>query len=150
MRAVLVMPLVGLLLGAAGPSLPDSELTPGAVRDDLPLSAICTTQWGKDERHVSAKLKREVFAAYGYPKGNQDQRCACEIDHLIPRELGGADDARNLWVQRYTGPWNAHMKDRLESKVHKLICTGAMPIAKARAAMASDWTRLYRDVYSEE
>lgn len=149
----LVMPFLALLLAAAGPVadyLPNPELTPGAVADNLSLGAICSTKWGIDQRHVTAKMKHEVFLSYGYLAGNKDPRCLCEVDHLLARELGGSDTVDNLWVQSYRGPWNAHMKDRLETKVHKLICTGAMTLAKARASFRSDWTKLYREVYGEE
>jgi len=75
-------------------------------------------KWGKDERHVTPSMKKEVFALYGY-SGNDDPRCVpsgkqrCEIDHLISRELGGADDVKDLWPEAYgTTPWNAYLKDK--------------------------------------
>ena len=47
-------------------------------------------------------MKDEVFALYAY-SGYDDPRCApgpkvhaCEIDHLMSRELGGTDDIDNL------------------------------------------------------
>lgn len=142
---------VALLLMAAGPQaadLPNPSLTPGAARSGMDVATVCSTRWGLDERHVTAKMKREVFASYGYPKGNKDPRCACEIDHLIPRELGGADVVENLWVQSFRGEWNAHDKDRLENKVHKMVCTGAMTLAHARKAMASDWINFYEKLFN--
>jgi hypothetical protein len=33
---------------------------------------------------------------------------AYELDHLIPLELGGSNDLRNLWPQPFEGEWNAH------------------------------------------
>jgi hypothetical protein len=50
-------------------------------------------------------MKRQVFEALGY-SGYGDAKCVvdshgrrCEIDHLISRALGGADDVKNLWSQ---------------------------------------------------
>jgi hypothetical protein len=46
----------------------------------------------------------------------------CEIDHLISRELGGADDVKNFWPQPYgTHAWNAVLKDRVENRLHKEV-----------------------------
>lgn len=67
---------------------------------------------------MTPSMKKEVFALYGY-SGNDDPRCVpsgkqhCEIDHLISRELGGADDVKDLWPEAYgTTPWNAYLKDK--------------------------------------
>jgi hypothetical protein len=129
------------------PALPDRRLTPGVVRHDLTLATICSTKWGKDERHVTAAMKRQVFANYGL-SGNQDRACVrdkkgrrCEIDHLISRELGGADDVKNLWPQPYgTRPWNAALKDRVENRLHKELCeTRSISLRQARREIASDW-----------
>ena len=37
-------------------------------------------------------------------------------------ELGGANTSDNLWPQPYDGEWNAHDKDRLENKLHHIVC----------------------------
>ena len=99
--------------------------TPGVARSGLTQQKICSTKWGSDERHVTAAMKQQVFAIYGY-SGYDDPHCVadahgktCEIDHLISRELGGADDVKNLWPQAYgSTPWNAHLKDKLENRLH--------------------------------
>lgn len=108
------------------PLLPNLMLV---ARTDLTLKKVCKTKWGRDERHVSKAMKRQVFAAYGLI-GNNDSACIrdargrhCEIDHLISRELGGADDVRNLWPQSYGSiPWNAVRKDCIETRLHKEVC----------------------------
>ena len=53
-----------------------------------------------------------------------------EIDHLIRRSLGGADDVRNLWPQCYEPVRSnksqqadgANKKDPLESYLHRVVC----------------------------
>ncbi|WIT10464.1 hypothetical protein PFX98_16290 [Paucibacter sediminis] len=94
-------------------------------------------------------MKREVFRRYGYT-GNSDPRCVpagqrkCEIDHLISRELGGADEIVNLWPQAYgTSPWNAVLKDRLENRLHREICSGAITLDEGRAMLVNDWREAY-------
>jgi hypothetical protein len=73
-------------------------------------------------------MKRDVFAAYAM-SGNADRRRIpgarrrCEVDHLISREFGGADDARHPWPQPFCGnPWNAALKDRVEKRLHRQVC----------------------------
>ena len=118
-----------------GGDLPDAAKTTGLARTALSKSKICTTKWGRDERHVTATMKAQVFALYGY-SGYDDARCVadahrktCEIDHLISREVGGADEPKNLWPQAYgTMPWNAHLKGKLENRLYKELCANRISL----------------------
>ena len=83
--------MLAILLVATIYAMPNPERTPGEVRP-LTLETICKTKWGKDYRPVSNKMKLRVCRSYGL------KDCAgYVVDHLIPRELGGADTIRNLW-----------------------------------------------------
>jgi hypothetical protein len=100
-------------------------------------------------------MKGKVFANYGYT-GNDDPRCVpagnrhCEIDHLISRELGGADDVANLWQQSYgSKPWNAVLKDKLENRLHKEMCDGNITLQEAQDMLVKDWREAYRRYYGE-
>lgn len=144
--ATLVASLALWAAPALAGALPDPHLTPGAFNPSLSVAAICSTKWGKDARHVTAAMKRQVFQEYGLA-GNSAPYCrpkGCEIDHLISRELGGSDEITNLWPQSYAGPWNARLKDRLENRLHREVCSGAVTLDKARASIAGDWTVAYR------
>lgn len=134
--------------------IPDLSKTPGAVRPDLTKEKICTTKWGKDERHVTTHIKRQVFELYGY-SGYSDPHCVprgrrtCEIDHLISRELGGADVVENLWPQAYgTSPWNAILKDKLENRLHKEMCANKITLVQARNMLVNDWRKAYKKYYA--
>lgn len=145
--------------GPAQPtSVADPRLTPGAFRTDLTLAQICATKWGEDRRAVTAAMKRTVFVRYGFAAGNADPRCthdahgrACEIDHRGPRCLGGADVVENLSPQPYGGPWNAHMKDRVETQACKAICAPVKPLdlAEARQIFLGDWRDTYRSWFGD-
>ena len=137
-------------------TLPDASLTPGVARSNLSQDKICQIKWGTDARHVSAEMKAQVFESYGL-SGNDDPACVpdgsdrrCEIDHLISRELGGADDVKNLWPQPYgTTPWNAARKDRVENRLHKEVCAGHLSLNKARDEIKTDWRVPYRQYFGE-
>lgn len=139
-----------------GDDIPDLTKTPGAVRAGLSRAKICTIKWGRDERHVTQAMKQQVFALYGY-SGYDDPHCVpkgkrtCEIDHLISRELGGADEVINLWPQAYgTSPWNAVLKDKLENRLHKEICEKkTITLKQARDMIQNDWRIAYRKYYGE-
>jgi hypothetical protein len=100
--------MIGATSFARGwPTLPNHDRTPGLTRN-LTVKKICNTTWGSDVRSVTTKMKKDVIAAYHFKvtacpltllKGKRAHRV--EIDHLIPRSIGGADDVRNLWPQCY-------------------------------------------------
>src|SRR5574338_450219 len=149
-----VLPALMLIAGAGGAGaadeVPDSAKTRGVARAGLTQARICGIRWGRDERHVTDAMKQQVFAAYGY-SGYDDPRCIpdahgrrCEIDHLISRELGGADEVANLWPQSYgSSPWNAVLKDKLENRLHNEVCAGRLTLASARRMMVTDWREAY-------
>jgi hypothetical protein len=60
--------------------------------------------------------------------------------------LGGSNDIKNLWPQSLddTKPWNAKLKDRLERRLHQLVCVDpALSLHSAQEAIASDWIAAY-------
>lgn len=121
--------LVALLI-----AVPDPRLTPGAVRP-LSVSTICTTAWRRDYRHVTVKMRRAVFAAYHLAWADRGRY---EVDHLIPRQLGGADVVANLWPQPKFEA--RRIKDPDETRAHKLVCAGTLSLAAAQAQMRA-WGR---------
>jgi hypothetical protein len=126
------------------PTLPNQKLTPGAARPEITLAIIKSTKWGKDERHVDEALKKKVFAAYGIP---WSQHRLYEVDHLVPREVGGADVFENLWPEPYNGPWNAHMKDRVENRMNVLVCSGKLDLKQAQDDIKTNWITCYKRIF---
>jgi hypothetical protein len=127
------------------PILPDSKLTPGdgfAVT----IQDLCVPGYTKKVRNVPAEMKREVYEEYGVTShGSGDY----EVDHLIPLELGGSNSIKNLWPESHrTLPWNAEVKDRLEGKLHALVCSGQLDLKTAQQAIAADWIGAYKPYVS--
>ena len=128
--------------------LPDPTLTPGAVNPDLTAEKLCAPGFTtKDYRGTTQATKNAVYREYGM-SGPRQGYCAttsgCEIDHLISIEIGGADVKENLWPQSYdTQPWNAHVKDKLENKLHALVCAGTITLDEAQTAIRTDWIAAY-------
>src|SRR6185437_6096881 len=135
--------------------LPDLTITPGIVALHTKAS-VCGKQWGKDERHVSSKMKADVYVLYGTAPGRgvcvlkshigtkgQTVTEGCEIDHLISRELGGDDAEDNLCPQPYTQHPGAHEKDWLENQLHKEVCAGTITLEDAQKEIRDDWYAAY-------
>jgi hypothetical protein len=70
----------------------------------------------------------------------------CELDHLVPLELGGGDSMDNIWPQ--CGPSAVTLndryfkqKDQVEMYLAGQVKSGAMDISKAQHAIATDYTQ---------
>ena len=123
------------------PTSPNAKLTPGIVDNTATRDKICVSGYTTTVRNVPEAIKKQVFAEYNIdPKSDK-----FEIDHLISLELGGSNDIKNLWPESYTTtPLNAHVKDRLENKLHSLVCSGKLDLAIAQKEIATDWVSAYK------
>jgi hypothetical protein len=97
-------------------------------------------------RDVPAAVKRDAYAEYGRSK--EKGKC-CEVDHLIPLELGGSNRLKNLWPEPYDTEWSAKVKDRLENRLHAMVCAGDIELSAAQKAIATDWIRAYKEYVGE-
>src|ERR1700736_4831532 len=43
-----------------------------------------------------------------------------------------------------TSPWNAQVKDRLENRLHELVCSGQIDLKTAQQDIAADWIGAYK------
>jgi hypothetical protein len=119
---------------------PNRQLTPGAT---LPLTKadVCRKPLEVHTHPVQASLGKQVFEQYGIR--NPEPR-HYELDYLIDPELGGADDARNLWPQPYSALWNANVKDALEDHLRELVCTNRISLEQAQRDISTDWIWAYK------
>jgi len=64
---------------------------------------------------------------------------------LISLELGGSNDARNLWPEPYQGEaLNAHVKDRLENNMHADVGAGEVSLNDTQTEISTNWIEAYR------
>jgi len=145
---------------------PDPKLTlcdviPGVTPDD-----VCTPGWAKEHRHVTEEMRGQVYARYGYkfdycegPERGVPYQ-PCDVDHLIPLELGGNNTIANLWPQPISCTYRefcavldprpgAAEKDQLENELHHLVCSGKMSLAEAQHCIALDWVACWEKVFPE-
>lgn len=131
-----------LLLAAAVASVPGA--TDPAVTQANIASTICVAGYSAKVRPpvgYTNRLKLKKMHTLGLTGSPADY----ELDHLIPLSIGGAPaSADNLWPQLWAGPRGAKVKDRLEVKLHTLVCSHKVTLAAAQKAIRTDWTAAYR------
>jgi len=99
---------------------------------------------------TSAVEKRRVYERYGIPRpaNNRGSTQVCEIDHLVPLELGGADTLANLWPECSSGyaGWDGagfRDKDHFENYLRRQVCSGSISLSDAQSEIATDWFRYW-------
>jgi hypothetical protein len=123
-------------------SIPKNSLTPGETRA-VTIEDVCSAP-REISVNVPVSLKQQVFREYGIRDTRPN---AYEVDYLITPELGGASSIRNLWPEPYSATWNAHVKDRLEDRLHGLVCTGQVDLATAQRDISRDWIGAYKKYF---
>lgn len=141
--AFLALGFIAPAFAADLPIRPDDRLTPGAVAT-TDVAKVCKRGYSASVRHTTAAMKREAYRKYGIdPKSGR-----FEVDYRVPLELGGADVQSNLWPNSLdTYAWNSLTKDRLENRLHSLVCAGRMRIEDAQGVFLGDWVAGYRRVF---
>jgi hypothetical protein len=125
---------------------PDRRCSPGAYYSGLTKAVICSSGFHTSSiRNVPQSEKYALESEYGMPARLYGR--TIEIDHIVSLELGGSNDPANLYPEPGSGRANYHVKDRLENKLHDLVCSGAMTLRTAQHGIATNWQSLYRSVF---
>jgi hypothetical protein len=127
-----------------GQPLPDPTCTPGVVSAEVTQgnidSTICKSGYTETIRPPESEteaFKKKIMIAYQEPGSLSDY----ELDHLVSLELGGSNDAGNLWPEHNDHPAGAiNSKDLVENALKKAVCSGQVTLAAAQTAIATDWT----------
>lgn len=121
------------------PNLPDPALTPGATLE-VARQELCGSEYRSPARVIPITLKRRIFDRYGL----SPLAVGYNVDHLIPVRLGGSNSPNNLWPQPLSGEWNYHMKNRLERRLYKMVCSQTIALETAQQELARDWVSAYK------
>jgi hypothetical protein len=131
----LVVIMIAIASHANGQAMPNKQLTPGAI-STTDVHKLCRPGFATSVRHVTQSMKRQVYLRYGVTPVTG--RC-CEVDHLIPLCLGGANVVENLWPEPYTPRPGAHEKDKTEVWLYGQVCHGKMSLKRAQSIIRDDW-----------
>lgn len=121
-------------------SLPDRRCTPGATFH-VTARQVCKRGYSRRVRNVSESVKDRVYASYGITK---DSAATYEMDHLISLELGGSNSIKNLFPEAATPRPGFHEKDKLENRLHALVCSGRMSLRTAQRRIRQNWIAEYK------
>jgi len=129
-----------------GGQLPDPRCTPGSIDPAVTQATIhrtiCVTGYTKKVRPSSSETDRfkydVAYVAYRTPQSKKT-----ELDHLVSLELGGSNDAANLWPET---PPTPNPKDKVENALHRAVCEGRVTLAAAQRAIARDWLTAESDL----
>jgi hypothetical protein len=145
-RTVLLLPRVRRGGCQVRGPLPDRRCSPGAVYADATLAMICTPGYSSRVRNVPESEKAAVYAEYGILRTHYGR--PYEVDHIVSLELGGSNDIANLYPEAASDPSPGfRVKDRLENRVHALVCAHRLGLRTAQRSIASNWLLLYRRVF---
>ena len=121
--------------------LPDPRCTPGSIDPIVTQSDIRATicKGGWTDPHLRPPESQTETFKYGvaYPAFATPRADESELDHLVPLELGGSNDATNLWPE--VGKPSGNPKDKVENALNAAVCDGRVSLAAAQDAIASDW-----------
>ena len=130
-------------------SLPNRRCSPGAYSSRLTKAVICSRRFHiRNLRRISRAEKYAVEREYGLPAGSY--RHALEIDHIVPLRLGGSNSMANLFPEEYAfanGSPGFVVKNKLDRRMHTLVCAGRMRLRTAQRRIAADWEKFYREVF---
>ena len=135
---------------ANGLPLPDPDCTPGAENPTVTLDVLRNPAFRTGCIRNCVTTDSQKHVTYGWysipsPSNNTGDNQTCELDHLVPLELGGADTLDNIWPQ--CGPEGVSLnvryfkqKDMVENYLTAQVKSGAMDLETARHQIATDWT----------
>ena len=135
----------------SGYQLPDPRCTPGGIDPSVTVDTLRDPRWRTGcirNCQTSESEKHIAYAFYNLPRPpvNSGADQVCELDHLVPLELGGADGMGNIWPEcgSTTVVLNERsfkIKDRVENYLADEVKAGRMPISEAQHGIADDWTQ---------
>src|SRR5215472_10738848 len=126
--------------------LPDRTCSPGATYSGLTKRVLCSARFHTSSvRNVPDSEKHRVEIEYGMVPRAYGR--TIEIDHIVSLELGGSNDIANLFPEPGSGAASYHAKDRLENRLHRLVCAGTISLRAAQLGIARNWTALYKRVF---
>ena len=151
--SVALLVTVALPAGAASRpvGLPNPALTPGATNPRVTPanihSTICVSGYSSSVRPSESYTEALKFRQLdsGYNLRGDTSASHYEEDHLIPLEVGGSPTSvKNLWPEPRNTAWGAARKDVLENALHRLVCSGAIPLRIAQRVFATNWIAGYQ------
>ena len=140
----------GAAVYTADSGLPNTKVTPGAVNPNVTQAnirtTICVSGWTATVRppvSYTNKLKFDQLNS-GYNLGGDLNMKDYEEDHIVPLEVGGNPTSPlNLFPEPRRIKLSAYVKDQLENRIHRLVCSGELTLKAGQAVFLTNWEKGY-------
>ena len=140
----------GAAVYTADSGLPNTKVTPGAVNPNVTQAnirtTICVSGWTATVRppvSYTNKLKFDQLNS-GYNLGGDLNMKDYEEDHIVPLEVGGNPTSPlNLFPEPRHIKLSAYLKDQLENRIHRLVCSGELTLKAGQAVFLTNWEKGY-------
>ncbi len=116
-------------------SVPKRSLTPGAVTTTN-TTEVCNLPPAAQVETIPISVQAEVFNEYGYTNPAVHNRYI--LDLLVPRSLGGAITAANVWPAAVKGT-GFFEKVQLDHILKGLVCRRFLTLRQAQRALEANW-----------
>lgn len=122
---------------------PNPRFTPGDTLT-ADASVVCQPTYYRSVKDVSEDVKKTVYKKYGlrYPQAEGKY----EIDRLVPIELGGSNQVKNLWPQAAKPTPGFKQKNAVDNFLHAQVCTNQMTLREAQQKVMTDWYAVYLSI----
>ncbi len=113
-----------------GGILPNSKVTPGDIDKVVMTDWVCNKQ--VDDLPI---YKRDIviaFRHYGVDVNDKNYR----LDRLVPINLGGTNNVKNLWPMKAT---DFYKKKAVEKDLFRCICNGFISLKEAQKVLITNW-----------
>ncbi|HJW55311.1 MAG TPA: hypothetical protein VJ577_08570 [Burkholderiaceae bacterium] len=134
--------LLALFVFASSASFADvpAEVLNPDVHQDTINETICQKGYTKSVRPSTIYtngVKQKLMRKQGI---DWNRASELELDHIVPLVLGGHPrNIHNLTLQPWDGALGAKVKDKLEVRLAREVCTGKISLAAAQECIWSDW-----------
>ena len=125
-----IMPVI-----TGGVSIPKRSLTPGEVTTTN-ATKVCDLPPAAQVETIPISVQNEVFNEYGYANPAVHNRYI--LDLLVPRSLGGAVAAENIWPAAVKGT-GFFEKVQLDHILKGLVCRRFLTLRQAQRALETNW-----------
>jgi hypothetical protein len=131
--------------------IPDRKCTPGAINPTLTLAVLNDEDFRTGCVRDNLTTPTQKHGTYDWysvqpPSPNNASAQVCELDHLIPLVIGGADSLDNIWPQ--CGPADVTLRERyfkqkdcVEVYLGDQVRAGNIKLSTAQKGIAKDWTK---------
>ena len=104
------------------------------------LMDVCNKEF-LTKQPISIKTTDIVMNIYHIPK---IEKSKYTLNLLIPVNLGGSSEVKNVWPMLINTRWSPYRKLILEDTLNWMVCNAKMTLGDAKYIIKKDWIKAYK------